>query len=350
LRISALSTESEWQPVARPTVAVITTNYNHARYLPESIGAVLAQTRIPDEYLLIDDASTDGSRAVMASLTAGRPWIRILHNDRNLGVIPSANRALAETSCDYVFFLSADDRLAPAFIERSLSLLERHPSAAICSALTDAIDVDGRPLGVFGSAVVASADSWLSPRDAREALLRYGVWVWGNTTVIRRDALIELGGLRAELGSRADGALHVLLPLRYGACFIPAPLASFRVVQDSYSQHERRDPVQYQRVEQQLLALLRAAGEIVPAEYIQNRQRLLSLQTAYDAALLREAGILFGGSSRPLTTLGRRLRTDLTLLGLLWRYRAAWWADRQRTRRVRATLGRAGIRPEDTYS
>lgn len=332
-----------------PSIAVVTPNYNHARYLPESMGAVLAQTRLPDEYLLIDDASTDESRSVMTALAAGRPWIRVLHNERNLGAIASVNRALAETSCDYVAFLSADDRVTPDFIERSLALLAQHPSAAICSALTDVIDADGRSLGVFRSPVVTSTDSWLPPSDARDTLLRYGVWVWGNAAVVRRDALLELGGFREELGPLADGALHVLLPLRYGACFIPAVLASFRITQDNYSRRARRDAAQYREMAQQALALLQSGGGAVPPEYLDQQKHLLALRAAYDSALLREADIPYSASDRPLSTLVQRVRTDITLLRLLWRYRATWWTDRQRTRRVTGTLRRAGFSPRDLY-
>jgi glycosyltransferase involved in cell wall biosynthesis len=81
--------------VRRPaTVAIVLSNYNHARYLPESLAAICGQTRPAGEILIIDDGSTDDSVAVIEDFARREPAIRVLRNERNLGLQASIARAL----------------------------------------------------------------------------------------------------------------------------------------------------------------------------------------------------------------------------------------------------------------
>ena len=57
------------------------TNYNHARYLPQSLGALLAQSRPADELIVIDDASTDNSIEVIQDLVSQAPYVTFLRNE-----------------------------------------------------------------------------------------------------------------------------------------------------------------------------------------------------------------------------------------------------------------------------
>jgi len=97
----------------RPTISVIITNYNYARYVGETIESVLRQTRLPDEIIVIDDGSTDNSRQVIEH-----------YQDRiaavfqaNEGMNPVKNSGYARSSGDLVMFLDSDDIIYPTAIE-----------------------------------------------------------------------------------------------------------------------------------------------------------------------------------------------------------------------------------------
>src|SRR5262245_48750449 len=109
-------------------VAVVMANFNHARYLPESLAGIAAQTRPADEVVIVDDGSTDASVAIIERFAADRPSVRFIRNPRNLGVQESVSRALQAVSADYLVWTAADDRLLPGFLERSMAALERHPA------------------------------------------------------------------------------------------------------------------------------------------------------------------------------------------------------------------------------
>ena len=67
-------------------LSVVTPNYNHGHLIGRAIEAVLSQSRCPDEYLILDDASTDNSLEIIEHYASRHPFIRVLRNKQNLGV------------------------------------------------------------------------------------------------------------------------------------------------------------------------------------------------------------------------------------------------------------------------
>src|SRR5215217_5410985 len=92
--------------VASPRVSAIITTYNYDRFLPTSIESVLGQTRRPDEILMVDDGSTDGTTATVARYAAD--GVRYVDQEHR-GGSAARNRGLAESRGDLVAFLDADD-------------------------------------------------------------------------------------------------------------------------------------------------------------------------------------------------------------------------------------------------
>jgi len=119
-------------PAGLPTLSVVVPNYNHARYLEAALGAHLDQSAPPLEIIVVDDASTDDSSAVVKRVASKHPSVRLLRLGRNGGVIAAMNRGLLEARGDYVCFSAADDLVAQDFAAQSLEVLARHPTAGFC--------------------------------------------------------------------------------------------------------------------------------------------------------------------------------------------------------------------------
>ena len=85
------------EPFRPPRVTVLMAVYNGAAYLREAMDSILAQTFRDFEFLIVNDGSTDDSRAIVASYNDSR--IRILDNPENIGLTRSLNRGLAEGRC-----------------------------------------------------------------------------------------------------------------------------------------------------------------------------------------------------------------------------------------------------------
>src|SRR5581483_7441972 len=108
-----------------PKVTVLLAVRDGEPYIGEAVESVLDQTFTDFELLLVDDASTDGTVAVVERL--GDERIRILRNERNLGQVPSLNRGLGEARGEYVARLDADDACLPTRLARQVEILDAEP-------------------------------------------------------------------------------------------------------------------------------------------------------------------------------------------------------------------------------
>ena len=99
-------------------ISVYITSYNQKDFLKEAVDSVLAQTMRPHEILIVDDASTDGSRDLISSYAIKHPnLIRYHINDKNVGVTKTRNKALDLVEGDFVTYLDGDDKYLPEKLE-----------------------------------------------------------------------------------------------------------------------------------------------------------------------------------------------------------------------------------------
>ena len=97
-----------------PRVTVVTPNYNHARYLPERIDSILAQTFQDFELLILDNASTDNSREVIESYTSYQNVRAAFNAENNGSPFKQWNLGLSQAKGEYVWFAESDDYADPA--------------------------------------------------------------------------------------------------------------------------------------------------------------------------------------------------------------------------------------------
>jgi glycosyltransferase involved in cell wall biosynthesis len=105
-----------------PTVSVVVPTYNCSALVGEAIESLLAQTRIPDQIIVVNDGSTDDTAAVVQQYCDGRV---IYIEQANGGIAAARNRGLSVATGDFIGFLDADDRWLPSMLEKQLAVLER---------------------------------------------------------------------------------------------------------------------------------------------------------------------------------------------------------------------------------
>jgi len=119
-------------------VAVVIPNHNGERWLPGVLDSVAAQTAAPVEVLVVDDGSTDGSRALLAERF---PHVRVLALAANGGFARAANAGIEAVSAEAVALVNTDVVLAPDWIERAVAALGGAPrAAAVATKLVDLAD------------------------------------------------------------------------------------------------------------------------------------------------------------------------------------------------------------------
>jgi glycosyltransferase domain-containing protein len=223
------------------TVSVLLCNYNDARYLPDSLSAICAQTRPPQEVIVLDDGSTDNSLEIIEGFARRHPFIRVLKNETNRGLLYSINRALREARYEFVVWAAADDRLIPSFLARNARCLREHPEAGIAFSRLAVFRDGSDEITPFteenhGAAFdFGTRARFLSPEMLRERLQQSYIWISANTVMADRAALIQAGGFDPDLRWHADHFGFLTVALRHGACCIPETLALMRQRNQTYS-------------------------------------------------------------------------------------------------------------------
>jgi len=126
-----------------PTVDIIVNNYNYGRYLGAAIDSALAQTYEPVRVIVVDDGSTDDSRAVIESY--GDRISALLK--ANGGQASTMNAGFARSSGQVVMFLDSDDVLRPNAAALAAEAIGADPRVAKVQFRMEVIDGEGRPTG-----------------------------------------------------------------------------------------------------------------------------------------------------------------------------------------------------------
>ncbi|WP_299191742.1 glycosyltransferase family A protein [uncultured Erythrobacter sp.] len=130
-----------------PAVTVLMAVHNGEQFLAETLASVAAQTFADYEFLIVDDASSDGSAAMLAAATKADPRIRILTNASNIGLTKSLNLGLAEAKGEYIARIDADDVCFPNRLEVQLACMREHPEYVGITSGWAMIDGEGREIG-----------------------------------------------------------------------------------------------------------------------------------------------------------------------------------------------------------
>jgi len=122
----------------RLKVSVLMAVYNGEKYLREAIDSILSQTFTDFEFIIVDDGSTDASVEIINTYLDRR--IRLVRNDRNLGLAVSLNKGLDIALGEYVARMDCDDISLPVRLATQVAYMDAHPEVGACG--TWAIDID----------------------------------------------------------------------------------------------------------------------------------------------------------------------------------------------------------------
>ena len=118
------------------SLAVVVPCFGHADFLADMFESLLAQTRPPDEVILVEDRSPDASAEIVEALIAAHPQfagghVKLIRNDANIGQAASLNRGISAASTDLVMILNDDDYLMHDAIESMFVRFDQHRDVAL---------------------------------------------------------------------------------------------------------------------------------------------------------------------------------------------------------------------------
>lgn len=222
-------------PPAEVDLSVALATYNGERWIGSFLDSLLSQERFPDELVIQDDASTDGSVSLIREFASSAPFdVRIEVNEHRVG--STANFALTLGRCRgrFIALADQDDVWYPAKLRRLIDELSTDPTITMVFSDADLIDESGAPLGrrLWSTRRVAGA---LRHREVvPEELFAKRALTTGCTMAVRRRAVAAALPFPVELDDpvapmRHDRWLSMISAAVGTVRSLPEPLLGFRV-------------------------------------------------------------------------------------------------------------------------
>ena len=114
-----------------PKVSVVMPVYNDERYLAEAIASVLGQTYADFELIIVDDGSTDGSRAIIEEYALRDSRVVPILLPGNLGQSSARNRGIERAGGQYIAAMDGDDICLPDRLRRQVNFLDANPQVGV---------------------------------------------------------------------------------------------------------------------------------------------------------------------------------------------------------------------------
>jgi hypothetical protein len=193
------------------TVSVIIPTYNRCAYLLECLRSVAEQRRVPEEVIVVDDGSNDGTREAIAAIKGVKLVVQM-----NAGPGAARNRGAAAASSEYIAFLDSDDIWFPWSLEAMMALIAGH----------------GNPSLLFACFKDFSGASRTPPSAAPEGCLYAdflaaapdGVFAGAGMIVVKRSVFNAAGGFAEDRLNAEDHDLALRLGTAPGFLRVTQPI------------------------------------------------------------------------------------------------------------------------------
>src|SRR4051812_23010348 len=131
-----------------PTISVALCTFNGAEYLPAQLASIAAQSRLPDELVVHDDASSDGTPALVEAFVAQAPFpVRLHRHAERLGSIRNFDSAIAACAGDLIALSDQDDVWRPDKLRAIARRFDADAGVGLVFSDADLVDAALRPIG-----------------------------------------------------------------------------------------------------------------------------------------------------------------------------------------------------------
>lgn len=207
-----------------PKVSVLMSVYSGEKYLREAIDSILNQTFTDFEFLIINDGSTDRTAEILQSYDD--PRIKIINNEKNMGLTKSLNKGLRMASGKYIARMDADDVSLSQRLEKEVNFLNQKKNIGLVGTYYLLINEKG--------SVLYAVKLLTDERELKEKLL-IGNQFGHGSVMFRRECIEKVGLYREEFKSSQDYDLWLRISEVYGVANIPEPLYKWRFTVKSIS-------------------------------------------------------------------------------------------------------------------
>jgi len=213
--------------MSEPVVSVLMTVYNAGRFFESSIRSILNQTFRNFEFLIVDDASTDGSAEVAEAWAARDPRIRVIRNAENKGQTTCLNQGLQLARGRWIARQDADDLAHPARLATQHQFTTSQPGIVLLGSNGRIIDEHDRLAGLLDAPLSQQGITWTAPF----------LNPFMHTSVMFRADVIrdQFGGYNEDYRIAQDYELWTRIIARHQSANLPHRLVCYRHLATSMS-------------------------------------------------------------------------------------------------------------------
>ncbi len=199
-------------------ITVLMPTYNGSKHIRTSIDSVLSQTFSDFELLIVNDGSTDNTLDIITSYNDCR--IRVITNERNIGITKSLNRGLAKARGEYIARLDDDDVSMPERLQKQYDFLNKHTDIVLVGGWAEHIDKNGD--------IIRVRKTPTDPLVIRYELL-YSNCFYHSAIMFRKQEILDIGGYNEEFKHAQDYELFSRLINNHKLANIPEVLIQYRM-------------------------------------------------------------------------------------------------------------------------
>jgi glycosyltransferase involved in cell wall biosynthesis len=219
-----------------PKVNVCMITYNHEEYIEQAVNSVMMQEiDFPFELVISEDCSTDSTREIILRLKEKYPGkIRLLLNEKNIGIMPNFIAALRACNGQYIALLEADDYWTdPGKLKMQVDILDANPGIAYCAHNAMVIyENNDKPPHSF------NLDKPSTVSTIEDLIKRW--FTQTGTIVFRRELIAETPEWFPFIHN-GDYALGLLLALHGKIFYLDRVMSVYRKHQEGISSHVSRN-------------------------------------------------------------------------------------------------------------
>jgi glycosyltransferase involved in cell wall biosynthesis len=217
--------------------------HNDIHTVDRSIASIVCQTYQDWEFLICNDASTDGSMQILLDWAEKDKRISVVENERNIGLAASLNRLLDQARGEYIARMDGDDVSLPGRFEKQVEFLDQNPAYAFVGSSCYLFDETGE----WGKRNTIE-------KPAKENFL-WGTRFAHPTVMLRRDALASVGGYRVSRETMRGEDFDLWMRM-YARGFI-----GYNIQEPLFRYYESRNPVRKRKYRYRIdEAIIRAKG------------------------------------------------------------------------------------------
>lgn len=221
-----------------PLVSVVIPAYNCAEFITETLESVYKQTYKNYEIIVVDDGSADGTKS---ALDPHMEKIRYFYQE-NKGTAAARNAGVEKARGELIAFLDNDDLWLPEKLELQVRALQKYPEA--CFVFTEGKSFDGSGL-LKDSLIPKHFRKWINSHNYDRSIFLRG-WIFeeflpaniicsATSVLVKKQCLLDIGGLDEEISIGDDYDLYLRLARHYPVCLVKKCLYMWRFRENNQS-------------------------------------------------------------------------------------------------------------------